>query len=140
MAAPYSQDLRDRVLIAYDRGEETKAISDSFAVSPAWARRVKQTRRKEGRTTPLPMGGATVVKIDRTLLESLVRARPDATLEELRDYLGVAVSISAIWTALDALGWSYKERRSTRRSRIAPTWPSVGPRGGARSARSTPRA
>jgi len=44
MAAPYSQDLRRRVLAAYDRGIKTKQIADMFQVSPAWERRVKQRR------------------------------------------------------------------------------------------------
>ena len=42
MAAPYSQDLRDRVLSAYDRGMKTGEIADVFGVSPAWARRIKR--------------------------------------------------------------------------------------------------
>jgi transposase len=46
MGAPYSQDLRDRVLAAYDAGKRTGEIAESFQVSPAWARRVKQRRRR----------------------------------------------------------------------------------------------
>ena len=64
MGAPYAQVLRDRVLAAYDRGMKTKQIADVFQVSPAWARRVKQRRRETGETTPRPMGGATVIKIN----------------------------------------------------------------------------
>lgn len=56
MASPYSQDLRDRVLAAYDRGEKTKRIAKAFSVSPAWARRLKQRRRETGETSPRPMG------------------------------------------------------------------------------------
>ena len=41
MGAPYSQDLRDRVLAASDRGMPIKEVADVFAVSPAWMRRVK---------------------------------------------------------------------------------------------------
>jgi transposase len=37
MASPYAQDLRDRVLAAYDRGMQTKAIGNTFSVSPSWA-------------------------------------------------------------------------------------------------------
>ena len=44
MGAAYSQDLRDRVLAAYDRGMVTSQIAKVFAVSPAWARRIKQDR------------------------------------------------------------------------------------------------
>ncbi|MFN0012813.1 MAG: hypothetical protein ACKVS8_14360, partial [Phycisphaerales bacterium] len=42
-----------------------------------------------------PMGGAKLIKIDRVRLGELVRAQPDATLEELRVRLGGVRSISA---------------------------------------------
>lgn len=129
MAAPYSQDLRDRVLAAYDRGEPTKQIARSFLVSPAWARRVKQTRRETGRTAPLPMGGATVVKIDMARLAELVKQQPDATLKELRGRLGIQCAESAVCMALKRLGLSFKKRRFTRRSRIVRTWRRSGPSG-----------
>lgn len=121
MASPYSQDLRDRVLAAYDRGMKTRQIAETFAVSRAWARRIKQRRRETGETGPRPMGGATVVKIDRVRLGELVAEHPDATLKELRDMLGVDCAESAICMALKAMGLSFKKRRSTRRSRTART-------------------
>jgi len=118
MAKTYSQDLRDRVLAAYDRGMKTKAIAEMFSVSPAWARRVKQCRRETGRTTPLPRGGAMYVKIDRERLMALVEEQPDATLRELRDRLGVQCTEAAICFALKRLGLSFKKKRSMRPSRI----------------------
>jgi transposase len=110
MGASYAQDLRDRVLAAYDRGMKTKQISDTFQVSPAWTRRVKQRRRETGETTARPMGGATVVKIDLVRLAELVRQQPDATCKELRDKLGVACVESAICMALQRLGLSFKKK------------------------------
>jgi transposase len=138
MAAPYSQDLRDRVLAAYDRGMPTKAIAEVFAVSPAWARMVQQRRRDLGETAPRPMGGATVIKIDRARLAELVKQRPDATLKELRGMLGVQCAESAVCMALKKLGLSFKKRRSTPASRTAPTSPSAAGIGGRSSPVSTP--
>ena len=128
MAAPYSQDLRGRVLSAYDRGMQTGQIAESFLVSPAWARRIKQRRRETGEVTPRPMGGKRFQKVDRVRLAQLVQEQPDATLEELRRRLGVVCALSAICTALKQLGLSFKKRRSTRPSRTVRTW-----RGGGRS-------
>ena len=133
MAAPYAQDLRDRVLAAYDRGMKTRQIADVFQVSPAWARRVKQRRRETGETTPRPMGGVTVVKIDLDQLAAAVREHPDATLKELRALLRVDCVESAIAMALKRMRWSFKKSRSTRRSRTAPTSPSAGPHGSSSS-------
>ncbi len=138
MASPYSQDLRDRVLAAYDRGMRTRQIAEVFGVSPAWARRLKQRRRETGETAPRPMGGATVIKIDRARLAELVREHPDATLKELRGMLAVECAESAICMALKKLGLSFKKRRSTRRSRIVRMSRHAARSGGRTSPASTP--
>jgi len=133
MGAAYSQDLRDRVLAAHDRGMKTKQIAEVFAVSPAWVRRIKQRRRETGETTPRKMGGPGPIKIDRAALAQLVREQPDATLKELQDRIGVECSQSAIWTALDKMGLTFKKRRSMPPSRTDPTSPSVARSGGTSS-------
>jgi transposase len=138
MGAAYSQDLRDRVLAAGDRGMPTKQVSEVFGVSPAWVRRLKQRRRETGETSPRPMGGATVIKIDMARLAELVRAQPDATLKELRERLGIRCAESAVCMALQRLGLSFKKRRSTRRSRIVRTWRRGVRTGGRVSPTSTP--
>lgn len=120
MGAPYSQDLRDRVLAACDRGMTTKQVAETFAVSRSWVRRVKQRRREHGETTPRKMGGPGPIKIDKAVLAELVAEQPDATLKELRDRLGVGCSESAVCTALKKMGVSFKKRRSTRLSRTGP--------------------
>lgn len=129
MGAPYSDDLRARVLRAYDRGMETKEVSEAFSVSPAWARRAKQRRHEAGEITHRPMGGKRFQKIDRDALARLVAERPDATLEELRSSLRVACALSAIWAALRKLGISYKKSRSTRPSRTGRTSRAAVPTG-----------
>ena len=106
---------------AYDRGMRTRQIGKLFRVSPAWARRVKQRRRETGETSPRPMGGATVIKIDLQRLAALVHKSPDATLLELRRALGVDCTEAAVCKALKRLGMTFKKRRSMRPSRIART-------------------
>lgn len=137
MATPYSQDLRDRVLAAYDRGMKTQQIAETFAVSKAWARRLKQRRRETGETTPRPMGGATFVKIDRVRLAALAAAHPDATLKELRSMLGIECSESAVCVALKKLGFTYKKRRSMPPSRTGPMLHSGAPSGNKSSRHAT---
>jgi transposase len=122
MGRPYDQDLRDRVLGAYDEGMKTKQIAKTFKVSPAWARRIKQRRRETGETTPRPMGGATVIKIDMDRLRELVGEHPDATIAELHQRLGADCCVSAVGMALVRLGLSFKKRPCRRRSRTGRTW------------------
>jgi transposase len=124
MGAPYSQDLRDRVLSAYDRGLKTKQIAQLFNVCSAWARRVKQRRRESGQSRALPMGGIRVVKVDLEKLRRLVAEQPDATIKELHQRLACACGESAVGMALERLDLTLKKRRSMPPSRTGPTWPS----------------
>ncbi len=121
MSVAYSQDLRDRVITARDRGLKTKQVADLFDVSASWVRRVIQRRREHGETAPRPRGGVTVVKIDMRRLRNLVERQPDATVRQLHQRLGIDCSQSAVDMALRRLGLSFKKRRSMPLSRIAPT-------------------
>ena len=79
---------------------------------------MKQHRRERGDIIPRNGGGSRGRKIDRDRLAELVKQQPDATLVELRDWLGVSVTPWAICKALRELKLSYKKSRSTRRNRI----------------------
>jgi transposase len=121
MAVAYSQDLRDRVMAARDRGLKTRGVADLFGVSCSWVRRVMQRKRESGETAPRPRGGVTVVKIDLERLRALVDQQPDATTRQLHQRLGIQCSVSAVDMALRRLGLSFKKRRSMRPSRTVPT-------------------
>lgn len=123
MPKAYSMDLRERVLADCDAGMGSTAVAHKYAVSPAWVRRLKQHRRERGDIRPR-RGGHYPRRFDRDRLAELVRQQPDATLAELRDALGVGVSLSAICTALKQLKLTFKKSRSAPRSRTAPTSPS----------------
>ena len=138
MAVAYSQDMRDRVLAAYERGMTTRQIADLFSVSTAWARRVRQRHRETGQTSALPRGGATVIKIDMARLAELVKLQPDATLRELRDRLDVECSEAAICIALKRLGYTFKKRRSMQPSKSGRMSPSAETTGSRRSTNATP--
>ena len=137
MGAAYSQDLRDRVIAARDRGMPTRRVAELFEVSPSWVRRVMQRRREHGETTPRPCGGVTVVKIDMQRLRELVAEQPDATARELHERLGIDCSVSAVDVALRRLRLSYKKRRCTPPSRTARTSPNAGSRGNVNNPRPT---
>ena len=120
--APYSMDLRTRVLRDSDAGMPSKEVAAKYAVSRAWVDRVKQRRRETGETTP-----RTQTKFRRRALDAhqehrlvfLITARPDATLVELREALPTTAALSTLWRAIDRLGLTVK-KNGTRRRTAAP--------------------
>src|SRR5215468_5192634 len=97
----YSLDLRQRVLADCDRGLSTRVVATKYSVSESWVRRLKQRRREDGVLTPRV--GTTGPKPSwhayAERLRAAIDATPDATLEELRDRLGLAVALSTLWRA-----------------------------------------
>ena len=121
----YSDKVRELVLGAYDEGVPTAEVAARFKVSRSWARRVKQRLRERGVRTALrqrkhgpdPALGAA----DRTHLAELVDRTPDATLAELKDQLGLPVSVSTVWRAVTDLRLTLKKSRCVPVSRTART-------------------
>ncbi len=117
----YSLDLRERVLADCDIGMSNDEVARKYRVSAAWIRRLKQRRRETGsieprirRRTPPRLAA----RADE--LRSLVEQRPDATLEELRQALGVQTSVSTLWRALQSLRLTFKKKSCVPPSKIAP--------------------
>ncbi|MGH9147422.1 MAG: helix-turn-helix domain-containing protein [Vicinamibacterales bacterium] len=116
--APYSMDLRTRVLADCDAGVAPKDVATKFRVSRSWVNRLVQRRRETGAIAPRPQKlfkkQAFAGQEDR--LRAQVAARPDQTLTEIRDALHSAASLSSVWRALDRLGLTVKKNRTRRRT------------------------
>jgi transposase len=127
----YGRDLRERVIAAYEgQCMETAEVAQTFGVSPAWARRLKQRLRELGTIDPLPQRkhgpDPKLDEADRARLAELVKATPDATLAELRDDLAgasgkAAVSVPTVCRALRDLGLVLKKSPRARPSRTGRT-------------------
>ena len=122
---PYSQDLRDRVLLALERGEGTTAVAKRFEVSRVWVYLVRKRLAREGRRSSLPIGGyrRSVVAPLETELRSWIEARPDLTLAEMCERLnvehGVTLKAPALWHQLNKWGLTFKKNASRKRARAA---------------------
>jgi transposase len=116
--APYSMDLRSRVLRDSDRGLPSKEVAIKYAVSRAWVDRVKQRRRERGEIAPRKQTTfrRRVLAGYEDRLVLLITARPDATLIEIRDALPIAVGLSTLWREIDRLGFRVKTNGIRRRA------------------------
>ena len=105
---------RRRILTLYERGWTTCRIAESIGRSRSGVRRIRQQFRERGELTPMKRGDGPPPKVgptQRERLSELVAQKPDATLRELRDGLGLDVSLSTIDRHLRALKLSFKKRR-----------------------------
>lgn len=97
---PYSHDLRERIILAVERGEHTlRQLAHLFAVNLSFIVRLLQRHRATGTIDPRPHGGGPRPKLDDTAIRrllALVQQQPDATLTELRDRLGIPCHIATI--------------------------------------------
>jgi transposase len=111
---PYSHDLRQRILDTVQRGDESlRQIARRFLVSVSFVTRLLQLHRSTGSLEPRPHGGGNPAVLgpeDREQLRELIRQQPDATLEELRQRLGVSCSLMTISRALGKLGLPRKKK------------------------------
>lgn len=117
--AAYSQDLRIRVLRAWDSGMGAEQVAATYEVSRAWVHRLVQRRRETGsieprRQTVFRRRALTPAQDDRLI--ALITARPDATLVELRDALPTTAALSTLWRGLKRLGYTVKKNGLRRRT------------------------
>jgi putative transposase len=123
----YSMDLRTRVLAACDAGQSNDAVARVFDVSTAWIRRLKQRRRETGScAAALRRSPAPRYQAHADALQQLVAQRPDATLQELRDALGLTASVATLCRMLQRLRLTVKKKSTAPPSRTGRTSPGSG--------------
>lgn len=114
--ATLSNDLRKRIVAAYDRGDGTRQqIADRYDVSLGMVKKLLQQRRATGDIAPRHRYSGrkpTITARHKRTLRRLVREHPDMTLEELEEALGLGLTPQAIYYALERMGLSLKKRRS----------------------------
>jgi transposase len=140
MPAPYSQDLRERVIGFMALGGSARAAAARFDVSVSSATRWAQRWRAEGHARPRAMGGDRRCRLSEhsARVLQLVARQPDLTLQEIRSALavscGITVGLSTVHRFLRAHNVTRKKRPCTRPSRTA----RMSPRPGACSSAASP--
>ena len=119
---PYSQDLRDRVLRALDRGDRPTEIARRFEVSRIWVYQVRGRVQRTGQRGSLAIGGYRRSKLAQSeqQLRAWIAEAPDLTLAELQQRLagqGVAVKIGALWHQLNKWNLTFKKNSARQRAR-----------------------
>ncbi len=126
MAAPYSLDLRERVVAAVAAGMSRSRAAAHYQVSHSSAIRWTRRQAETGSPAALPMGGKKPFTL--TDQEAWIRARveekPDLTGRELLAELnqrGIDVSYYGVWHFLDHVDLSFKKKACAPANRTALT-------------------
>jgi len=118
-----SLDLRERILASYDNEEGTREeIAHRYRVSLGMVKKLIQQRRHTGNISPRHHRSGRkpiIVAAHCQKMRALLSKKPDLTLSELRQALGVECTLPAIHYALEKMGLTYKKRRSEPASRTA---------------------
>ena len=118
----YSQDLRDRVLRALERGERPTAIAARFEVSRVWVYQVRNRLTQTGQRSSLPIGGhrrSRLVGMESTL-RAWLKETGDLTLAEMCTRLaaqGITIKVPALWHQLNKWKLTLKKNPARQRAR-----------------------
>jgi len=118
----YSQDLRDRVLRALERGDGPTEIARRFEVSRQWVHQVRSRFQSDGARSGLQRGGyrkSRVAGMESTVREWL-KTEPGLTLAQLSERLerqGVIIKVPALWHQMNKWDLSLKKNPARQRAR-----------------------
>src|SRR5215217_4314731 len=117
MPAPYSQDLRERVIGFMALGGSARAAAMRFEVSISSATRWARCWRTKGHARPRAMGGDRRSRLSEhsARVLQLVAQQPDLTLREIRSALaascGITVGLSTVHRFLGGHNLTLKKTR-----------------------------
>jgi transposase len=115
MGAPYTSDLRERVVATFRSGISRAKTAALFRVSESSVQRWSRLERTTGSVTPRPMGGRRPFTLagERERMLERIAQQPDLPLRALQAELherGVKASYFALWNIVDRAGLSYKKK------------------------------
>jgi transposase len=127
MAKAYSDDLRCKLLAAFDAGQGSlRVLAERFSVSYDYAKKISAQRLRTGQSGRVEQRSrgriSRVTPAVEAELLRLLREQPDRVLVELQRDLsqspGVVLSRAHLWRVLKRLGLRLKKSRSTPPSEI----------------------
>jgi transposase len=121
MAAPYSLDLRERVVAAVAAGMSRKRAAAHYQVSHSSAIRWTKRETETGSPAALPMGGKKPFTLanEEAWIRARIEQKPDITGRELLAELnqrGIEVSYYGVWHFVDHAGLSFKKKPTRQRT------------------------
>ncbi|GET35595.1 helix-turn-helix domain-containing protein [Microseira wollei] len=112
---PYSIDLREKIVNAYERGNTSiRKVAVQFGVAKSYVQKLLQQKRTLGHLEPKKQGGAMKGRLDdySSELAEMVKKHPDATLSEYCEYFGEKYNI---WVCASVMCGALQKHNLTRK-------------------------
>ena len=111
----YPELVRKRIVeLALHEGMKTKQIATLFGICRSGTRRVKQRQREQGTYLPRayrPRRKPQMTSVIAQQIRDFVVAHADATRQEIKDALGLTVSVQTVGEWVRKLGLVLKKSR-----------------------------
>ena len=124
---PFSQDLRERIVAAYEANERSFAeIRRRFSVSGTVVGNFVRQKRELGTLAPQVHRRGRKPAVSgkkKAELREHLRKHPDATVLKRSQALGLKCSEKTLWQTPRKMGWRFKKNRREQLSKIAPMVP-----------------
>ena len=118
---PISNEKRELIIEAKERGETEKNIAKWLKISERSVTAIWRLYRETGNYLPTPYPGRkpilTAEKWEKVI--ALVKKEPDKTLEEIIEELSLPIRKSRLSLLLIEAGYSFKKRRFIPQSKTA---------------------
>jgi transposase-like protein len=128
MPNPWSPQLRDRAVRAYDTGNDAyTSVARRFSIGERTLRRWVRQWRTTGTVTPRDKAGGWTSPVNVAVMHAVVAGKPDSTTDELTRAYNATVSRpervhrSSFLRALRRAGYVFKKNVRGPQSRTAPT-------------------
>lgn len=124
MKKTLSEDLRERIVVAYEAKEGTREeVAKRFKVSLGMVKKLLAQKQRTGDVRARHRFSGRKAKLlpgHGKQLQALVAKEPDLTLVEIKERLSLTCTVPAIHQVLVKLGLTYKKRRSMPPNRTGP--------------------
>ena len=116
---PISNEKRELLIAAKQRGEKEKAIATWLGISQGAVGTIWRLFRKTGSYLPIPYVGRKSVITEEKIgeIRSAIKSNSDITLEELIEKLLLPIKKSQLSRLLISLGYSFKKKQRIQQSK-----------------------
>jgi transposase len=114
---PYSIDLREKVVKAYERGDiSIRKLAGRFEVSKAFVQRLLKQKKILGHVQPQKQGGSMKSELEEYSIQlaQMVENYPDSTLSEYCEYWGETYGS---WYSASTMCRALQKEQLTRKKR-----------------------